>query len=249
MDHRFRSAWRSLRVWWNVSLGLLSLVASPWRALPFPAAGSAPGHSHGAASVVTMVSMARSSRASFTVDGRSRAAADFFRVFRMAVLDYFPFNLTSTGWSCWPSKGGITSSSRGSASSGPRPWPLSCSARSRTLRMQINPHFLFNTPQHHLRLVHEKRRPADRMIARLSELLAARWTTATPRGAAGARRSPSSRATSRLSNALPTPPSPRHRAKTQELLVPQLILQPSSRRLRHGILPARSRAGSRSAPA
>lgn len=46
-------------------------------------------------------------------------------------------------------------------------------ARLQALRMQINPHFLFNTLHTISCLVHSKPETADRMIARLSELLRA----------------------------------------------------------------------------
>jgi len=44
-------------------------------------------------------------------------------------------------------------------------------ARLQALRMQINPHFLFNTLNTISALIHEKPAAADRMIVRLSELL------------------------------------------------------------------------------
>src|SRR6266513_5199202 len=44
-------------------------------------------------------------------------------------------------------------------------------ARLDVLRMQLNPHFLFNTLHAISALIHEDPEAADRMVARLSELL------------------------------------------------------------------------------
>jgi len=119
-------------------------------------------------------------------------------------------------------------------------------ARLQALRMQINPHFLFNTLNTISALVHENPDAADRMIARLSGLL--RQTL--DRG--DVQEVPlreeldflrtyleieEMRFPDRLTVTFDIEP------KTQDWLVPHLILQPLvENALRHGILP-REEAG------
>ena len=119
-------------------------------------------------------------------------------------------------------------------------------ARLQALRMQVNPHFLFNTLNTISALIHESPNAAERMIARLSELL--RRTL----DRSGAQEVPlreeveflksyleieQMRFPDRLRVTFEIEP------RTEELLVPQLILQPLvENALRHGILP-REEAG------
>jgi LytS/YehU family sensor histidine kinase len=119
-------------------------------------------------------------------------------------------------------------------------------ARLQALRMQLNPHFLFNTLNTISALIHENPDAADRMIVRLSELL----RRTLDRG--DVQEVPlreeleflrsyldieQMRFPDRLTVTFDIEP------KTQELLVPQLILQPLvENALRHGILP-REEAG------
>lgn len=119
-------------------------------------------------------------------------------------------------------------------------------ARLQALRMQINPHFLFNTLNTISALVHENPDAADRMIVRLSELL----RRTLDRG--DVQEVPlreeleflrsyleieQMRFADRLTVTYEIEP------KTNELLVPQLILQPLvENALRHGIMP-REEAG------
>jgi len=119
-------------------------------------------------------------------------------------------------------------------------------ARLQALRMQINPHFLFNTLNTISALVHENPDAADRMIVRLSELL----RRTLDRG--DVQEVPlreeleflrsyleieQMRFPDRLTVTFEIEP------KTNELLVPHLILQPLvENALRHGIMP-REEAG------
>jgi two-component system, LytTR family, sensor kinase len=119
-------------------------------------------------------------------------------------------------------------------------------ARLQALRMQLNPHFLFNTLNTISALIHDNPEAADRMIVRLSELL----RRTLDRG--DVQEVPlreeleflrsyleieQMRFPDRLTVTFDIEP------KTQELLVPQLILQPLvENALRHGILP-REEAG------
>ncbi len=119
-------------------------------------------------------------------------------------------------------------------------------ARLQALRMQINPHFLFNTLNTISALIHENPDAADRMIVRLSELL----RRTLDRG--DMQEVPlreeieflksyleieQMRFPDRLTVTFDIEP------KTNELLVPHLILQPLvENALRHGILP-REEAG------
>jgi len=119
-------------------------------------------------------------------------------------------------------------------------------ARLQALRMQLNPHFLFNTLNTISALIHENPEAADRMIVRLSELL----RRTLDRG--DVQEVPlreeleflrsyleieQMRFPDRLTVTFDIEP------RTQELLVPQLILQPLvENALRHGILP-REEAG------
>lgn len=114
-------------------------------------------------------------------------------------------------------------------------------ARLQALRMQINPHFLFNTLNTISALVHEKPEAADHMIVRLSDLL----RRTLDRGEVqevplseeieflkGYLEIEQMRFPDRLTVAFDIEPN------TQELLVPHLILQPLvENALRHGILP------------
>jgi len=119
-------------------------------------------------------------------------------------------------------------------------------ARLQALRMQINPHFLFNTLNTISALIHENPDAADRMIVRLSELL----RRTLDRG--DVQEVPlreeieflksyleieQMRFPDRLTVTFDIEP------KTHELLVPHLILQPLvENALRHGIMP-REEAG------
>ena len=119
-------------------------------------------------------------------------------------------------------------------------------ARLQALRMQINPHFLFNTLNTISSLVHENPDAADRMIVRLSELL----RRTLDRG--DVQEVPlheeldflksyleieQMRFPDRLTVTYDIEPN------TNELLVPHLILQPLvENALRHGIMP-REEAG------
>jgi two-component sensor histidine kinase len=119
-------------------------------------------------------------------------------------------------------------------------------ARLQALRMQINPHFLFNTLNTISALIHENPDAADLMIARLSKLL----RRTLDRG--DVQEVPlreeleflrsyleieQTRFSDRLTVTFDIEP------KTQDMLVPHLILQPLvENALRHGILP-REEAG------
>ena len=119
-------------------------------------------------------------------------------------------------------------------------------ARLQALRMQLNPHFLFNTLNTISALIHENPDAADRMIVRLSELL----RRTLDRG--DVQEVPlreeleflrsyleieQMRFPDRLTVTFDVEP------KTQDLFVPHLILQPLvENALRHGILP-REEAG------
>lgn len=119
-------------------------------------------------------------------------------------------------------------------------------ARLQALRMQINPHFLFNTLNTISALIHENPEAADRMVVRLSELLRRtldrgdvqevplREELEFLRSYLGIEQM---RFPDRLAVNYEIEP------KTHELLVPHLILQPLvENALRHGILP-REEAG------
>jgi two-component system, LytTR family, sensor kinase len=119
-------------------------------------------------------------------------------------------------------------------------------ARLQALRMQINPHFLFNTLNTISALIHENPDAADRMIVRLSELLRRtldrgdvqevplREELEFLRLYLGIEQM---RFPDRLTVTFDIEP------KTQDWLVPHLILQPLvENALRHGILP-REEAG------
>lgn len=119
-------------------------------------------------------------------------------------------------------------------------------ARLQALRMQMNPHFLFNTLNAISALIHENPDAADRMIVLLSQLL----RRSLDRGDVqevplheeleflrGYLEIEQMRFPDRLSVAFDVDP------KTHDLLVPHLILQPLvENALRHGILP-REEAG------
>jgi two-component sensor histidine kinase len=119
-------------------------------------------------------------------------------------------------------------------------------ARLQALRMQINPHFLFNTLNTISALIHENPNAADTMIVRLSELLRRTLdrgdTQEVPlREELEFLKSyleiEQMRFPDRLTVTFDIEP------KTQEWLVPHLILQPLvENALRHGILP-REEAG------
>ena len=114
-------------------------------------------------------------------------------------------------------------------------------ARLQALRMQINPHFLFNTLNTISALIHERPDDADRMVVRLSELL----RRTLDRGEVhevplraeleflrGYLDIEQMRFPERLTVTFDIEPA------TQDLLVPQLILQPlAENALRHGIMP------------
>ena len=119
-------------------------------------------------------------------------------------------------------------------------------ARLQALRMQLNPHFLFNTLNTISALIHENPDAADRMIVRLSELLRRTLDRSDVqevplREELEFLRSyleiEQMRFPDRLTVTFDIEP------KTQDLLVPNLILQPLvENALRHGILP-REEAG------
>jgi len=114
-------------------------------------------------------------------------------------------------------------------------------ARLQALRMQINPHFLFNTLNTISALIHENPDAADRMVVRLSELLRRTLDRGEVqevplREELEFLRSyleiEQMRFADRLTVRFDIEP------KTNELLVPHLILQPLvENALRHGILP------------
>jgi len=198
---------------------------------------------HGAASVVTMVIdgalIACFLHGRWSLEGK---LLTFSGVFRMAVLDYFPFNLTiywlvllaQQGWYHFQQSRQRELQAAALATELVR-------ARLEALRMQINPHFLFNTLNTISALVHEKPEAADRMIARLSELLRRALDHSDTQEVPlreeitflqGYLEIEQMRFPDRLTVAFDIEP------KTQELLVPQLILQPLvENALRHGILP------------
>ncbi len=119
-------------------------------------------------------------------------------------------------------------------------------ARLQALRMQLNPHFLFNTLNTVLALIHEKPDAAERMLVRLSRLL--RRTLDQSENAEVPLRQEieflkmyleieEMRFPDRLTVRYDIP------EPAEDLLVPQLILQPLvENALRHGILP-REEAG------
>ena len=119
-------------------------------------------------------------------------------------------------------------------------------ARLQALRMQINPHFLFNTLNTISALIHENPDAAERMIVRLSELL----RRTLDRG--DVQEVPLREELEFLKSYLEIEQMrfpDRHTVtfdiepKTTELLVPHLILQPLvENALRHGIMP-REEAG------
>jgi two-component sensor histidine kinase len=119
-------------------------------------------------------------------------------------------------------------------------------ARLQALRMQINPHFLFNTLNTISALVHENPEAAERMIARLSELLRRTLDRGDVQEVPlreeldflrGYLEIEQMRFPDRLTVTFDIEP------KTNELLVPHLILQPLvENALRHGIMP-REEAG------
>jgi two-component system, LytTR family, sensor kinase len=119
-------------------------------------------------------------------------------------------------------------------------------ARLQALRMQLNPHFLFNTLNTVLALIHERPEAADRMLVRLSQLLRRTLDCADTQEVPLREEIQflklyleieEMRFPDRLTVTFDIP------KKTEGLLVPQLILQPLvENALRHGILP-REEAG------
>jgi len=119
-------------------------------------------------------------------------------------------------------------------------------ARLQALRMQINPHFLFNTLNTVSALIHENPDAADRMIVRLSELFRRTLDRGDVQEVAlreeleflrSYLEIEQMRFPDRLTVTFDIEP------KTQDLLVPHLILQPLvENALRHGIMP-REEAG------
>lgn len=114
-------------------------------------------------------------------------------------------------------------------------------ARLQALRMQINPHFLFNTLNTISALIHENPDAADRMIVRLSELLRRTLDCGDVQEVPlreeldflrGYLEIEQMRFPDRLTVTYDIEP------KTNEMLVPHLILQPLvENALRHGIMP------------
>jgi two-component system, LytTR family, sensor kinase len=96
----------------------------------------------------------------------------FGYVFRMAVLDYFPYNATpywlvllaQQGWHYYQQ------SRQRELQTSELKHALS-QARLDALRMQLNPHFLFNTLHTISALIRDNPEAAERMLARLSDLL------------------------------------------------------------------------------
>jgi two-component system, LytTR family, sensor kinase len=114
-------------------------------------------------------------------------------------------------------------------------------ARLEALRMQINPHFLFNTLNTISALVHEKPEEADRVVVQLSRLLRRTLDNTEIHEVPlrdeidflkGYLEIEQMRFPDRLTVIFDYSPS------TQELLVPRLILQPLvENALRHGVMP------------
>jgi two-component system, LytTR family, sensor kinase len=198
---------------------------------------------HGAASAVTM--LAYSTALALLLQGRwslEGKLLTFAYVFRMGVLDYFPFNimmywLVLLGQQGWHHYGQSQQRELQAAALATE----LVRARLDALRMQINPHFLFNTLNTISALVHEKPEAAERMIARLSELLRRTLDHSDAQQVPlreeisflqGYLEIEQMRFPDRLTVAFDIEP------QTRELLVPHLILQPLvENALRHGILP------------
>ncbi len=198
---------------------------------------------HGAASLVVMVIdgalIALLLQGRWSLEGK---LLTFAGVFRMGVLEYFPFNvmmywlvlLAQQGWHHYEQSRQRELQAAALATELVR-------ARLETLRMQINPHFLFNTLNTISALVHENPEGAERMIARLSELLRRTLEHSDTQEVPlreeitflqGYLEIEQMRFPDRLTVAFEIEP------KTQDMLVPQLILQPLvENALRHGILP------------
>jgi two-component system LytT family sensor kinase len=114
-------------------------------------------------------------------------------------------------------------------------------ARLEALRMQLNPHFLFNTLHAISALIHESPEAADRVVARLSELLRLSLDQTKPQEVPLSEEIAfldhyleieQTRFAERLRIEKDVPPD------TQQALVPYLILQPLvENAIRHGIEP------------
>ncbi len=239
----FLSLERSLEEWY--SWGLLSLgIIQLGRRFPFPS-----GRRwrwcllHGTSSVVANGAFAALYamlvRGQYSIEGQ---LFTFGGAFQKVALGYFLFNvsmywlvlLAQQGWHHYQQARQRELQAAALATELVR-------ARLETLRMQINPHFLFNTLNTISALVHENPEGAERMIARLSELLRRTLdhgdTQEVPLREEitflqGYLEIEQMRFPDRLTVVFEIEP------KAQEMLLPQLILQPLvENALRHGILP------------
>ena len=227
-------------LWALLSLGIIALGER----FPFRAGQ---GHRwcllHGAASAATTVVYvalyALLLQGQYSIEGK---LFTFGSVFQKVILSYFLFNvsmywlvlLAQQGWYHYQQSRQRELQAAALATELVR-------ARLEALRMQINPHFLFNTLNTISALVHEKPEAADRMIARLSELLRRTLDHSDTQEVPlreeitflqGYLEIEQMRFPDRLTVAFDIQP------KTQELLVPHLVLQPLvENALRHGILP------------
>jgi signal transduction histidine kinase len=198
---------------------------------------------HGAASVGATVAYAALYalllRGQYSIEGQPFT---FGGVFQKVTLSYFLFNvsmywlvlLAQQGWYHYQQSRQRELQAAALATELVR-------ARLETLRMQINPHFLFNTLNTISALVSEKPEAAERMIARLSELLRRTLDHSDTQEVPlreeltflqGYLEIEQMRFPDRLTVAFDI------EARTQDLRVPHLILQPLvENALRHGILP------------
>jgi two-component sensor histidine kinase len=198
---------------------------------------------HGVASVLTTIVFvalyALLLQGQYSIEG---TPFTFGGVFQKVILSYFLFNvsmywlvlLAQQGWFHYQQSRQRELQAAALATELVR-------ARLEALRMQINPHFLFNTLNTVSALVHEQPEAAERMIARLSDLLRRTLDHSDTQEVSlreeisflqGYLEIEQMRFPDRLTVAFDIEP------KTQDMLVPHLILQPLvENALRHGILP------------